>query len=259
MQLEPMVSTRRGSARMSSHDIFVCFSSKDDSAARDVVRRLEARALKCWISSRDVRPGQNYQEAIVEALQTAKIIVFLLSEFSNSSGEIRKELSLASSFGAAVIPLRLTAVMPTGALRYELATRQWIDAFPDREEALDRVADAAHQVLTGGADGAEDESAAPDRVAPLRSWGEAMRPPPPAAGSRPTRAPIVSTGSAEFDAIRMLLARHVGPIAKILVEKAAADARSVDDFCERLAAHVAIPADRTAFLKAVRQRVPARA
>jgi hypothetical protein len=258
MQLEPMVSTRRGSARMSSHDIFICFSSKDDAAARDVVRRLEARELKCWISSRDVGPGQNYQEAIVQALQTAKIIVFLLSEFSNSSGEIRKELALASSFGAAVIPLRLTAVMPTGALRYELATRQWIDAFPDREEALDRVADAAHQVLTGDADSAEDESAAPDRVAALPSWGEAMRP-PLAAGSRPARAPIVSTGSAEFEAIRILLARHVGPIAKILVEKAAADARSVDDFCERLAAHVAIPADRTAFLKAVRQRVPARA
>ena len=256
MQLEPMVSTRRGSAPMSSHDIFICFSSKDDAAARDVVRRLEARELKCWISSRDVGPGQNYQEAIVGALQTAKIIVFLLSEFSNSSGEIRKELSLASSFGAAVIPLRLTAVMPTGALRYELATRQWIDAFPDREEALDRVADAAHQVLTGGADSAEDESAAPDRVAAHPSWGEAMRR-PLAAGSRP--APIVSTGSAEFEAIRILLARQVGPIAKILVEKAAADARSVDDFCERLAAHVAIPADRTAFLKAVRQRVPARA
>jgi hypothetical protein len=41
------------------------------------------------------------------------------------------------------------------------------------------------------------------------------------------------------------------------VQKAAADARSVDEFCEQLAAHVPVPADRTAFLRAVRVRLSA--
>ncbi len=38
--------------------------------------------------------------------------------------------------------------------------------------------------------------------------------------------------------MRALLARHIGPIAKIFVQKAATEARSLDEFCERLAAHV---------------------
>jgi serine/threonine-protein kinase len=70
--------------------------------------------------------------------------------------------------------------------------------------------------------------------------------------SQSARAPIVAAGSAEFEAVRALLARHVGPIAKVLVEKAAAQAQTTDDLCERLATHVRTPADRTSFLKAAR-------
>ena len=114
--------------------IFICFSSKDEAVARKVVQFLEAEGLKCWISSRDVPPSQNYQETIVRALELAKGIVFLFSESSSASGEIKKELSLAG--GAPVFPLRLSPVLPSGALRYELATRQWIDMFPDPEQAL---------------------------------------------------------------------------------------------------------------------------
>src|SRR3954468_17838783 len=112
--------------RMGTYDIFICFSSKDEAAAREVVDFLEARGLKCWISSRDVGPGQNYQEAIVEAIAASKVFVFLFSDFSSKSGENKKGLSPAGRPGLPVIPLRLDSVVPTGALSYELATRQWI-------------------------------------------------------------------------------------------------------------------------------------
>ena len=50
-----------------SEHIFISFSSKDDAVARAVVQFLEAQGLKCWISLRDILPGQNYQESIVLA------------------------------------------------------------------------------------------------------------------------------------------------------------------------------------------------
>lgn len=53
---------------MAAYHIFICFSSKDEAVAREVVEALEADGLTCWISFRDVLPGQNYQEAIVHAL-----------------------------------------------------------------------------------------------------------------------------------------------------------------------------------------------
>src|SRR5262249_39702781 len=146
---------------MGTHDIFICFSSKDEETAREVVDFLEARELKCWISSRDVAPGQNYQEAIVEAIGASKVLIFFFSDFSSKSDEIKKELSLASSRGAVVIPLRLSPVLPTGALQYELATRQWIDIFPDRDEALERLVRAATEGLRPRAVGAAAGSTPP--------------------------------------------------------------------------------------------------
>jgi len=116
--------------------LFICSSSKDGDAARAVVDALEATGLKCWITSRDVPPGRSYQEAIVEALEVAHGLVFLLSDASAGSGEILKELSIAGSINIPVYPLRLAPVIPAGALRYEFAARRWIDLFPDRAKGL---------------------------------------------------------------------------------------------------------------------------
>lgn len=137
---------------MSDHafHIFICFSSKDEAVARDVLQFLEAEGLTCWISSRDIPPGQNYQESIVHALETAGCVVFLFSEFSRQSAEIRKELSIAGSLNVPVFPLRLSPITPRGALRYELATRQWIDIFPDREYAFHRLVEALRMIECPG-------------------------------------------------------------------------------------------------------------
>ena len=79
---------------------------------------------------------------------------------------------------------------------------------------------------------------------------------PPAKGQTGAAlAPIVAPGSRDFEAIRALLARHIGPIAKVFVQKAATEAGTLDDLCDRLAAHVSTPSDRAVFLQAVRARL----
>jgi hypothetical protein len=205
-------------------------------------------------------PGQNYQEAIVKALEAASGIVFLFSEQSNKSAEIKKELSIGGSINVPVFPLRLSPIAPSGALRYELAVRQWIDIFPHRRHALGKLAQTIKRTLDGSG---ETESDAPlNRPLPADT-GTAM---PRAPAKRPARprpaspppAPVVASGGQQFEAIRALLARHVGPIAKILVEKAANEARTPDEFCERLATHVATPNDRASFLRAVREQIAAK-
>jgi hypothetical protein len=229
---------------MDSH-LFICFSSKDLATALQVVAFLEDRGIRCWISARDVLGGQNYQEAIVQALERAKGIVFLFSESSSQSGEIRKELSIGGSINIPVFPLRLSSIIPAGALRYELATRQWIDIFPDQEQALGKLAETI-QVVLGGPRATQADVAGASPIA--RGCADSA----PAQVTRPpeTKTPIVAASSEEFAAVRALLARHIGPIAKVLVQKAATESSSLDDFCERLAAHVKAPAERAAFLRA---------
>jgi len=240
---------------MAKHDIFICFSSKDEGSARKVVALLEQRNLKCWISLRDVRAGENYQEAIVHALEEARGIVFLFSTFSSQSNEIKKELSLGGSIQVPVFPLRLEPIVPTGALRYELATRQWIDIFPDAEAALDKLAETINEVLNRPVTADEVE---PDRIGGGLSGtvvpAETI-PPLPARSIKTINQPVLEANSPDLEAVRIMLARYIGPIAKMLVQKASTEAPSLDNFCERLAEYVSAPADRASFLKAARERL----
>lgn len=59
----------------------------------------------------------------------APALVLVFSKSANDSDEIKKELSLASRYRIPVMTLRIEDVEPSDAFAYELATRQWIDAF----------------------------------------------------------------------------------------------------------------------------------
>ncbi len=119
--------------------IFITYSSKDEKVARTICTALENRGLTCWISSRNVKPGQNYQEQIVKAIRAAKIMVLVFTTNANNSNEIKKELSLASQNNLIIIPVRIEDVPPNEAFAYEFATRQWIDFFGDWENSVTRL------------------------------------------------------------------------------------------------------------------------
>ena len=112
---------------MPDRRVFISHASRDATAAAALVAGLEQAGLPCWISSRDVAPGANYQEAIVGAIRDGRAVVVLISHAANTSDEVKKELSLASAAGRAVYPVRLDGAAPNPALSYELATRQWIE------------------------------------------------------------------------------------------------------------------------------------
>jgi Tfp pilus assembly protein PilF len=119
--------------------IFITYSSKDEKVSRTICAALENRGLTCWIASRNIKPGQNFQEQIVEAIRAAKIMVLVFTANANNSNEIKKELALASQNNLLVIPVRIEDVTPSTAFTYELATRQWIDLFGDWENSITRL------------------------------------------------------------------------------------------------------------------------
>jgi hypothetical protein len=111
-----------------------------------VCNALERRGTKCWIASRDVQPGENYQEATVGAIRHARALVLVFSEAANNSDEIKKELSLVSRFHVPLMALRIEDVEPSDAFAYELSTRQWIDAFESWDKSLDALVARLEQI-----------------------------------------------------------------------------------------------------------------
>ncbi len=128
-----------------ARSVFVSYATADRKEALEVTERIERRGISCWISTRDVAPGENYQEAIVRALREAPAMVLIFSSAANSSDEIKKELSLASRYRIPVIALRIEEFEPTDAFAYELSTRQWIDAFAGTDKAIDLLASSVRE------------------------------------------------------------------------------------------------------------------
>ena len=122
-----------------SADIFISFASQDAKTASTICTAIESRGFTCWISTRDILPGENFQSAIVRAIRGAKVLLLVFTANSNRSDEMTKELALASQQKLMVVPLRVENVTPSDAFAYEFATRQWIDLFADWEQAMNHL------------------------------------------------------------------------------------------------------------------------
>ena len=94
----------------SSRPVFVSYATADRKEALGVTKAIERRGPKCWISTRDVEPGGNYQEEIVRAIRDARAMVLVFSDAANNSDEIKKELSLASRYHVPVMALMIEDV-----------------------------------------------------------------------------------------------------------------------------------------------------
>jgi hypothetical protein len=127
--------------------IFISYSHHDETEALEILHGIESANIKCWISSRDVPRGEDFQDSIVSALEQASAMVLVFSKNADDSKEIKKELALASEHGLFVLPVRIEDVEPTKGFKYQLAIRQRIDLFKDREQNMALIVDALRKHL----------------------------------------------------------------------------------------------------------------
>jgi TolB-like protein len=130
-------------------DVFVSYSSQDAALADAMVAALERQGLKCWIAPRDVKPGAQYADAIVRAINEAQVLVLVLSASAVGSSHVGREVERAASKHKQIIAFRLDAAPLNPALEYFLSQSQWIDvpAF-GMPEALAKLAEAMGCVQT---------------------------------------------------------------------------------------------------------------
>lgn len=110
------------------HDVFISYSHLDKPIADAIVSTLEGKQIRCWIAPRDVLPGSNYQEAIIDAINTTRIMVLVFSSHSNTSPHVIRELTKALSQGVIIIPFRIEDVPLSKSMEYIISLPHWLDA-----------------------------------------------------------------------------------------------------------------------------------
>ncbi len=130
------------------HDVFISYSAKDKAIADAVCFALESRKIRCWIAPRDVRAGIPYAEALLEALDSSRIMVLLLSASSNTSPQVMREVERAASKGAYIVPVRIEDIVLSPSLQFFIGPIHWIDALtPPIEKHLEYLAETVAYVL----------------------------------------------------------------------------------------------------------------
>lgn len=129
-------------------DIFISYSSKDQSVANVVCGYLESTGLPCWIAPRDINPGTDWGEAIIDAINDCKIMVLVFSSNANQSNQIKREVERAVTKGVTIVPLRIQDVEPEKSLEYFIGTLHWLEATTRPiEKHLQPLGETVHRIL----------------------------------------------------------------------------------------------------------------
>mgnify|MGYP002624587380 CR=1 FL=1 len=137
-----------------SHEVFISYSSIDKQIADKVSSKLEASGTDTWIAPRDVMPGKPYGEALIDAINDSKVMVLVLSEHSNHSSQVVREVERAASKGIPIIPFRIAEVRLAKSLEYFLSTCHWLDAYAGEvEQHIPRLTEAVNATLRAVYDG----------------------------------------------------------------------------------------------------------
>jgi TIR domain len=131
-----------------AYDVFVSYSHEDRTVANAAVATLEGHGIRCWIAPRDILPGSDWGEAIIDAIKEARAMVLILSSHSNDSEQIKREVERAVHQGLAVLPFRIEDVVPSKTLEFFISTQHWLDAMsPPLEDHLAHLADTITVLL----------------------------------------------------------------------------------------------------------------
>jgi hypothetical protein len=251
------------------HQVFISYSNLDRPVAEAACVALEAGGIACWIAPRDISPSKEWAEQIIDGINGARVMLLVFSSRSNGSPQVRREIERAIHKELSVIPFRIENVEPTKSLEYFLSAQHWFDAHDAPVEThLPRLSRLIAELCNDA--GAQDKSATPHSSGP----GPDPSPTPPrgnahtltndpvpaghAAGG-PAKASTAATANPfpenELTIIEAHLARHIGPIARVLVRRTAQSSSDHQALLVALANELDLPSERSAFMAACRKQL----
>src|SRR5262245_61240220 len=111
-----------------NQQIFISYKHSEKEFCDMLIRQLEAAGFKVWVDADQLRAGENWREAINDAIRDSFALILVISPYSKMSEYVTYEWAFAQGAGIKVIPLML---IHTEKLHPQLENLQYLD-FTDR-------------------------------------------------------------------------------------------------------------------------------
>ncbi len=138
-----------GRGQVFKYGAFISHAREDSPIADGLRALLEERGIPCWIAPRNIVPGTEWAQAIIDGIDQSATLVLLISRASNDSPQVPREVAQALRRERPVFPILLEKVLLAPRLDYYIAPIHWVRY---ATESPERTADAIHAAMRGGDD-----------------------------------------------------------------------------------------------------------
>ncbi len=122
------------------HDVFISYATEDKITADAVCFGMEKRGIRCWMAPRDILPSDNFDDAIIRAIDAARVMVVIFSSNIFQSQYVKSEVEYAFSRNLIIAPFRIEAITPEGGMKLYLGRKHWLDAMtPPLENHIQKL------------------------------------------------------------------------------------------------------------------------
>src|SRR5436305_1338436 len=122
----------------SPQEVFISYSRKDKDFVRRLDEGLKTRGREAWVDWEDIRPTEEWMQAIYAAIEGADTFVFVLTPDSVASAVCGREIAHAAANNKRMVPI-VARDVDAARVPEELAKLNWI-SFPESDD-FEKAAD----------------------------------------------------------------------------------------------------------------------
>ena len=110
-------------------EVFVSYSRNDKDRVLELSGKLRAAGISLWLDTSGIDAATLWGEQIVNALESAKVLLLMVSESAVLSDNVAKEVMLVSERKGHILPVHLEPTQIPSSLKYQLAGIQHVEYF----------------------------------------------------------------------------------------------------------------------------------
>ena len=169
--------------------VFISYKSEEYEIAKSIRALLQEHSYPCWMAPESIPAGSNYMLEIPKAIRTCDLFVLIISEASQKSQWVQKEIDRAVKFNKYILPFHADDSELSDAIDFVVSNNQRIEAYQNFDGACKELLTAVRMlhpaVQAPKSKPAPAKPAAPEKVTPAPAPA-----PAPTPAQAPTQAPV---------------------------------------------------------------------
>ena len=107
--------------------VFISYSSKNQQMADSVRLMLKENRIPCWMAPYDIPAGHRYAYVINEALENCSCLLLLLTNASQNSQFVEREVERAITYRKPILPMQLEDLELNSGFKFYIGNSQIVE------------------------------------------------------------------------------------------------------------------------------------